>query len=100
METQLSLLERIKQIQEASNRIVDENPNMKSTWWEIYDADLEEMRGLPQSFSKIYFSEGHKRMALQAHYALPGRCTATIFVMSKIIKVKEHIVVTDAIVNI
>lgn len=92
----MSLQQQIEDIRRKTDEIKAANPSLTSLSWEILDTPIEDMRLIEPIYSKIKFREELKRMALIIH---PG-AGVFISVYSKEVKLKEHLVIEDAYVNV
>lgn len=91
----MTLLEQIKAMDEKTSQLIAENPGMTGVWWEITDADVEEMRDLETDNCKMDYCPYVKRMRMNMYSRLYS--SSTIFVFSKPVKVKQsfEIIETD-----
>lgn len=95
----MTLREQLQELHIKTEKFIADNPGATGVWWEIFDADLNDMRELQTDISKMHFNEYHKRMSLQAHHCI-GITKAVIFVYSKVVQVKQHVVIEDVIENV
>lgn len=91
----MTLREQIHQINKKTAELVFQNPSVTSVWWEIMDADLDEMRELESDLNKMDYCKPNKRMRLNPfHLAENG---AVIFILSKPVKVKQSTEIIEII---
>lgn len=95
----MTLIEQIQELHEKTEKFIQENPGCTNVWWQILDADLDEMRALQTENLKMSYSEYHKCMTIQAHHSIL-QTHAVIFVHSKPVKVMQHIVVEHVYENV
>ncbi len=94
----MTLKEKVELMYSQTKDIMDANPTITNVWFELNDIPMEELREA-EGGTKMYYSGSHKRMVIQNPF---GRCdvVTTIFLRSKEVKTKEHIVIDDVMINV
>lgn len=91
----MTLLEQIDEINKKTADLVSQNPGITNVWWEIMDADLEEMKELESGLNTMDYCKPNKRMRLNPfHLAANG---AVIFIFSKPVKVRQRTEIIEII---
>ena len=91
-----SVSEKIQSAFDATQKIQKENKAIHNVWYQFYDCDLKEMRKYAkETGSTLGFWETESRMCLQ----VSNIYNCTIFIYSKKVKIKNHIVIDTAIQN-
>lgn len=79
--------------------ISEQNPDITSLWIEINDCPLSELRELSEKLGiKLEFSKAYEKMRLD--YPASFNYSFVIWLYSAKVEIQEHIVVTEAIINV
>ncbi len=93
-----TLLEKLKEAEELTKKVIAENPSVTTVWYELLDIPMEELRSVAKQYGmKIEYRSQHKKMGLLFSTEFEN---CTIFCYSKQVKVTEHLVIDEAIENV
>lgn len=92
-----TLLEKIEEAINIAKQYQKDNKAITNIWFEFNDVDLKELRSAGKKYgSEPQFDESLNKMRLQIS-KIDGY---TIFCYSRVLKVKQHFVIDEAIKNV